>query len=156
MHLYVAIFLVLNSWLLTKYLHTIKIYGKYLQIKTVIYDYSQLILSQTQNKGKKRESKCESCDITFTDRNEFAQHFEDVHEGKKPFKCTLCDKTFLEKLGMKKHVETVHEGIKLYQCHVCDKSFGWHGMLKRHISAVHNKAKPFQCSQCETRFTENT
>ena len=120
------------------------------------YDYLQLILLQTQNKGKKRESKCESCDITFTDRNEFAQHFEDVHEGKKPFKCTLCDKTFLEKLGMKKHVETVHEGIKLYQCHVCDKSFGWHGMLKRHISAVHNKAKPFQCSQCETRFTENT
>ena len=47
--------------------------------------------------------------------NDMNKHVESVHERKKPSKCNTCDFTFSQKGHMKSHVASVHEEKKPYK-----------------------------------------
>ena len=42
----------------------------------------------------------------------------------KEHKCDSCDKSFTNKENLTIHQQNVHEGIKSFQCDSCDKAYG--------------------------------
>eukprot|EP01083_Nonionella_stella_P178865 633239_1 len=70
-----------------------------------------------------RKFSCESCDKTFTLKNNLKRHISDVHDYIRKFKCDSCDKNFSRKSTLKQHVNEVHEQIRKFSCDSCDQSF---------------------------------
>ena len=52
--------------------------------------------------------QCSACPVTFAVPSKLKEHFEAVHEGKKPHVCSICDKAFGFKKGLNAHIDKHH------------------------------------------------
>ena len=77
-----------------------------------------------ENQGKKEKSfQCSLCNMVFSVKQRFTQHYKLVHEKIKEFKCKYCGKEFGHQARMITHIESIHEKIKNHECSECQKRF---------------------------------
>ena len=59
---------------------------------------------------------CSICNKKFATKWKKNQHFETVHERKKPFRCDICDGKYVSKISLENHIAAIHEGKKSHLC----------------------------------------
>ena len=64
-----------------------------------------------------------------------------MHPGMKSYKCTKYEKTFAKKNVLKNHFDIVHEEKKPWVCDVCGYGAFVKGKLKKHIDKVNRVAE---------------
>ena len=106
-----------------------------------------------ENQGKKEKSfQCSLCNMVFSVKQRFAQHYKLVHEKIKEFKCKFCGKEFGQKARMITHIESIHEKIKNHKCSECQKSFTRKDQLSVHFKTYHKNERPYECTVCDKGF----
>ena len=101
------------------------------------------------------ELKCSVCNINFSQRRAFHDHFNSIHDGKRLSKCHICDRILSSNFSLQDHISSVHEGKKPHLCMICGNSFSFKQTLERHIASVHEGHKRFICEECGKSFTVN-
>lgn len=126
---------------------------------------------------------CDSCNISFQNRNLLLKHDHQFHMDKFIHKCTVCEKRYSIQELLDTHILThsekgpyqctvcrwevltaellsehllSHTGEKRLKCKDCEERFFSLAELKRHGVHVHGAEKPFQCKFCKNRYILNS
>ena len=59
--------------------------------------------------GRKRNFKCNICDIAFKLKNALTRHIRVIHEEKMDYTCKICQAGFGAKKGLTDHVTKIHK-----------------------------------------------
>ena len=79
----------------------------------MVHDFSEseddLKKGPSPIKNQQKETlRCISCNLEFSEKITFTEHYSSVHEKKNPFKCLICKKAFATKDNVKFHILAVH------------------------------------------------
>ena len=129
---------------------------------------------------QKRDFKCESPDMAFTNIQWERHHWQKNHSDEAVNKCDLCEKTFEDKCKLHgKHFEfqcgicnkgfetgaelTLHSELGLCQsqapneilkCDSCEISFANGGDFLQHEDQIHQRAEKYKCNHCSKFFPQ--
>ena len=96
------------------------------------------------------DTKCDTCDQTFTTKSEFENHVENRHSIY--HQCSFCDKNYDSNQDLLTHVQALHKNTR-YSCEICSKSYSYPGGLKRHkLHGHHGNVQKFKCGLCCIEF----
>ena len=124
------------------------------------YDKSSLYQSKNITKGfnvphnnpqeeQSRTVVCVSCpNLMRVKKEDFVQHYKEIHKTNIAGFCDLCNKTFSSPSGYWMH-KKMHQGGKggCPQCTVCGKHFQGASYLKKHMR-THSDHRAFSCDVC--------
>lgn len=102
--------------------------------------------------NKRRNFKCENCELKFCSDDSKRIHCYENHSGPKPFKCTydMCKFEATFKNSFIQHTR-IHTNEKPFECIHCDKSFKTSSQLKSH-KRIHTGETPYKCEICGKKF----
>ncbi|XP_065363937.1 zinc finger protein 37-like [Calliphora vicina] len=101
---------------------------------------------------KRREYKCEPCQLEFENLQEQKLHRTEVHDEKYP--CSVCPKELKSLPALHQHMK-LHNEQPAFQCEICQKTFNQKAHYQYHMN-VHNNVRNFKCSECEKSFITKT
>ena len=97
------------------------------------------VIEGHSNKGIKA-FKCDICNKDFSEARNLRDHHTIFHEWDQNLECDLCD-FVLDEESTYTHFNNVHEGVKPYKCNVCYEAFIDVETIKLHLDAVHKVGK---------------
>ena len=96
-------------------------------------------------------SKCDHCQMTFTQKDSLRSHIAIHYHDGPAHKCTLCQKSFRTAKYLKNHTKQVHTKDRPFICDKCGFRAISKYELKIHMN-IHSKTKQYQCKACGKRF----
>lgn len=103
----------------------------------------------TQSKFK-HLFKCDACNATFMNHNEFKKHVK-THDTNR-YHCKGCNRSFSKKYLLNAHQKTHNGGS--FECSSCKKRYTTQANLDRHIRIYHKKEVIHTCITCKKTFSQ--
>ena len=98
---------------------------------------------------KKKEYKCNHCDMLFHEKGSLQSHVKAVHF--KEIECKDCDQKFVKSSDLEEHLLTEHKASKKYICHQCNMGFVFKWRMKKHLKD-HQITKSRKCYYYNNRM----
>lgn len=96
--------------------------------------------------------KCDTCDATFMNHNEYKKHVKTHDTNRYQCKIPTCKRSFTKKYLLNAHQKT-HNGMKPFECLSCKKRYTTQTNLDRHIRIYHKKELTHTCITCKKTFS---
>ena len=96
-------------------------------------------------------SKCDHCQMTFTQKDSLRSHIAIHYHDGPAHKCALCQKSFRTAKYLKNHTNQVHTKERPFICDKCGFGAISKYELKTHMN-IHSKTKQYQCKARGIRF----
>ena len=80
---------------------------------------------------------CHQCNHKFTEKEQFRNHVEAVHDTRFNFICEHCGETFVEGDTLQDHMKSIHKAHVNFRCKQCEQTYEKESDLRNHVETTH-------------------